>query len=110
MCRCVRRSGGFIWQIGTAMRLMSFATHCSLETKEECYAFLEDLCTIKEVLDLSQRLSVAKMLSKGISYTVINTETGASTATISRVSKCCEYGAGGYKTVIARLGENKEQK
>lgn len=82
----------------------------SLETKEECYAFLEDLCTIKEVLDLSQRLSVAKMLSKGISYTVINTETGASTATISRVSKCCEYGAGGYKTVIARLGENKEQK
>ena len=77
-----------------------------LKTKEECYAFLEDICTIKEVLDISQRLAVAQMLSQGISYTTICKETGASTATISRVSKCCEYGAGGYKTVIERL--NKE--
>ncbi len=80
----------------------------SLKTREECYAFLEDICTIKEVLDISQRLAVAQMLSQGISYTTICKETGASTATISRVSKCCEYGAGGYKTVIARL--NKENK
>ena len=78
----------------------------SLKTKEECYAFLEDICTIKEVQDISQRLAVAQMLSQGISYTTICKETGASTATISRVSRSYEYGAGGYKKVIARL--NKE--
>ena len=78
-----------------------------LSSKEECYAFLEDICTIKEVLDISQRLSVAKMLDKGISYASISKETGASTATISRVSKCCEYGAGGYSTVIERMKGEK---
>ena len=76
-----------------------------LKTKEECYAFLEDVCTIKEVLDISQRLTVAKMLRSGVSYNVISKETGASTATISRVSKCCEYGAGGYRMVLDRLEE-----
>ena len=75
----------------------------SLKTKEECVAFLEDICTIKEIQDISQRLAVARMLSQRISYTTICRETGASTATISRVSRCYEYGAGGYKTVIARL-------
>ena len=81
----------------------------SLKTKEECYAFLEDICTIKEALDISQRLSVAKMLKKGISYTKITKETGASAATISSVSKCCEYGAGGYNIVIGRCeGENND--
>lgn len=77
----------------------------SLENIDECYAFLEDICTIKEVIDISQRLSVAKLLKKGISYTKIASLTGASSATISRVSKCCEYGAGGYNTVIERLNE-----
>ena len=62
----------------------------SLKTKEECYAFLEDICTIKEVQDLSQRLQVAQMLSQGISYTAICKQTGASTATISRVSRAYE--------------------
>jgi len=80
----------------------------SLKTKEECYAFLEDVCTIKEVLDISQRLTVAKMLRGGISYSAISKETGASTATISRVSRCCEYGAGGYRTVLDRLEETTE--
>jgi len=75
----------------------------SLKNKEECLAFLEDICTIKEIQDISQRLTVAQMLSRGISYTTICKETGASTATISRVSKCYEYGTGGYKTVLARL-------
>ena len=79
----------------------------SLKTKEECYAFLEDICTIKEVQDISQRLAVAKMLSQGVSYTTICKETGASTATISRVSRCYEYGAGGYKNVIAKLSKEK---
>ena len=75
----------------------------SLKTEEECYAFLEDVCTIREILDLSQRLSVAGMLRDGTSYSAISRATGASTATISRVSKCCEYGAGGYKTVLDRI-------
>ena len=78
----------------------------SLKTKEECYAFLEDICTIKEIQDISQRLQVAKMLSQGISYTTICKETGARTATISRVSRCYEYGTGGYKNVIGRLEDN----
>ncbi len=77
----------------------------SLESKEECYAFLEDVCTIKEFLDIAQRLSVAKMLDNGESYSAISAQTGASTATISRVSKAYEYGAGGYKTVISRCKE-----
>lgn len=79
----------------------------SLKTKEECYAFLEDICTIKEIQDISQRLAVAQMLSQGISYTTICKETGASTATISRVSRSYEYGAGGYKKVISRLNKEK---
>ena len=81
----------------------------ALDNMEECYAFLEDICTIKEILGMSQRLEVAKMLRAGASYTTITKATGASTATISRVSKCCEYGAGGYRTVIARLtGEDSQ--
>ncbi len=81
----------------------------SLKDKEECYAFLEDICTIKETLDISQRLAVAVLLDKGESYASISKETGASTATISRISKCYEYGTGGYKTIIERLkaGENQ---
>lgn len=85
------------------------AAFLSLTNKEECYAFLEDICTIKEILDMSQRLEVARMLRSGASYTTITKATGASTATISRVSKCCEYGTGGYSTVIDRLkGEDAE--
>ena len=75
----------------------------SLKTKEEACAFLEDICTIKEFLDLSQRLEVARLLQSGASYSAITKATGASTATISRVSKCSEYGTGGYQTVIQRL-------
>lgn len=81
----------------------------SLETKEECCAFLEDLCTIKEFLELSQRLEVARLLQSGASYTAITKATGASTATISRVSKCCEYGSGGYRTVIERMNQEESK-
>ncbi|MEE1245183.1 MAG: YerC/YecD family TrpR-related protein [Acutalibacteraceae bacterium] len=80
----------------------------SLQTKEECYEFLDDVCTIKEVLDISQRLAVALLLAKKTSYNVISQETGASTATISRVSKCYEYGTGGYKKIIEKLGEDRK--
>ncbi len=74
----------------------------SLRTQEECYAFLEDICTIKEVLNIAQRLTVTKMLAEGASYAQISKKTGVSTATISRISKCYEYGTGGYRLVIGR--------
>lgn len=80
-----------------------FEAILSLQSIEECYAFFEDACTIKEILDISQRLKAARMLSEGACYADISRETGMSTATISRVSKCLDYGAGGYKTVIGRL-------
>ena len=81
-----------------------FEASLSMKTVEECYAFFEDACTIKEILDVSQRLKAAKMLSSGANYADISRETGMSTATISRVSKCLEYGAGGYRLAIERVG------
>ena len=81
-----------------------FEAILSLETAEECYAFFEDACTVKEILDISQRLKAAKMLSAGANYADISRETGMSTATISRVNKCLEYGAGGYRLAITRTG------
>ena len=82
----------------------------SLKTREECYAFLEDICTIKELLEMSQRLSVAKLLSRGMSYSQISQKTGVSTATISRISRCIEYGSGGYKMIIERLQEGEKDR
>ena len=81
-----------------------FEAILSLQSIEECYAFFEDACTIKEILDISQRLKAAKMLAAGVNYADISRETGMSTATISRVSKCLEYGAGGYRLAIERQG------
>jgi len=80
----------------------------SLKNREECYAFLEDICTIKEVLEMSQRLSVAKLLDKGMSYAQISQQTGVSTATISRIGRCMGYGNGGYKMIIDRLQEDEK--
>lgn len=80
-----------------------FEAILSLKNPDECYAFFEDACTIKEILDISQRLKAARMLAAGAGYADISRETGMSTATISRVNKCLEYGGGGYKTVISRL-------
>ncbi len=80
----------------------------SLETKEECEAFLEDLMTKKEMADISQRLLVVKMLSEQAVYNKIVEETGASTATISRVNRAYVYGSGGYAKVLEKLkGEEK---
>ena len=75
----------------------------ALETEEECRAFLEDLMTGKEIQDCSQRILVARMLREKLVYSRIARDTGASTATISRVNRCCTYGAGGYRTVLERL-------
>ena len=77
-----------------------------LETKEECKAFFDDICTIKELQDLIQRLQVASMLSDGKNYQEISKETSVSSATISRVNRCLNYGEGGYLTVLGRLKEN----
>ena len=86
-----------------------FKAILSLETVEECYKFFEDVCTVKEIQDLAQRLKAAGMLMNGENYTVVSKETGMSTATISRVNKCLSYGDGGYKLVLDRL-EKKDEK
>ena len=75
----------------------------SLENEKECEEFLADICTIQELESLAQRLQVAQMLDEGKSYLEVNKETGVSTATIGRVSRCLQYGTGGYKTVLNRL-------
>ncbi len=80
-----------------------FQAILQLETVEECYRFFEDLCTVGEVQSLAQRLEVARMLRKGMTYSHIESETGASTATISRVKRCLNYGADGYPLVLDRL-------
>ena len=77
-----------------------------LENEEECANFLEDICTVKEIQDLSLRLTVASELKKGKSYQDISKETGASTTTISRVNRCLVYGSGGYEKMLGKLSEN----
>jgi len=84
-----------------------FEAILSLKTVEECYSFFEDACTIKEIIEIAQRLKAAKMLRNGVNYADISKETGMSTATISRVNKCLEYGNGGYNIVLDRLNEDK---
>lgn len=77
----------------------------SLDSVEECYNFFEDLCTITELRAMAQRFQVAKMLDQGQIYSDIVRETGASTATISRVNKCLIYGTDGYRMVLDRAKE-----
>lgn len=80
-----------------------FDTILNLKTREDCYAYFEDLCTIKELQDMAQRLNVAVLLEQGYSYQKITENVETSTATIGRVSKCLNYGTGGYKKAIAGL-------
>lgn len=82
-----------------------FKAILTLKTQEECAAFFDDVCTIQEIEAIAQRFEVACQLSDGKSYIDINKNTGASTATICRVSKCLNYGDGGYATAIERLKE-----
>lgn len=79
-----------------------FEAILSLKNLDECYKFFEDALTVKEILDIAQRLKAAKMLNSGRSYVEVCAETGMSTATISRVSKALERGKGGYRLVIDR--------
>jgi len=84
-----------------------FEAILTLKDVDECYKFFEDVCTIKEILDISQRLKAARMLDSGSNYIEVCNETGMSSATISRVSRCLEYGSGGYGIVIERLKEKE---
>lgn len=77
---------------------------CSLASKEEAHALLADLCTPREIADLAQRLEVAALLSEGMSYARVSKLTGASSTTVSRVSKCLNGPGGGYRMVLDRLG------
>ena len=79
----------------------------AINNEEDAKKFLEDVCTIKELQDMTQRITVAKFLSEGKSYQEISKETGASAATISRVSRCLNYGDGGYETILSAIGEKK---
>ena len=83
-----------------------FKAILSLETLEECYDFFEDLCTVQELKTLSQRIVVAKMLSEKSVYTDIVEQTGASTATISRVNRSLQYGCDGYDKIFEIINEN----
>ncbi len=86
-----------------------FQAVLALKTPEECYSFFEDLCTVPELKAMSQRLHVAKMLSEHRVYSDIVNETGASTATISRVNRSLTYGSDGYSIVFERLGLLKDE-
>ena len=73
----------------------------SLDTEDEVYDFLLDLCTVREITEMSQRLEVARLLADGQSYVYVQDVTGASATTISRVSKCLNYGSGGYERALS---------
>ena len=97
-------------KIHTEAVVQLFEAVLSLKTKEECYIFFEDVCTINELLSLSQRLEVAKMLRQKKTYLEISEKTGASTATISRVNRSLIYGNDGYELVFERIGEAENRK
>ena len=82
-----------------------FKSILSLKDVEECYTFFDDLCTMNEIQSLAQRLEVARMLMDGDTYQKIEKDTGASTATISRVKRCINYGNDGYKFALDRVHE-----
>lgn len=84
-----------------------FRAVMTLKNLDECYAFFEDICTVNEIISISQRLQVAKLLDEKRSYQEISKETGASTATIGRVSKCLSYGNDGYRLILERMKKSK---
>lgn len=85
-----------------------FKAILSLESVDECYMFFEDLCTVSEIKSLAQRFEVAEMLSKELTYHEISEKTSASTATISRINRCLNYGADGYKIALDRMKDNND--
>ena len=94
-----------MFQLETDALYRLFDVILNLEDREDCYRFFEDLCTVKELQDFAQRMEVAVLLSQGENYLSIAQKVGVSTATISRVSKCLNYGRGGYRRAIEKLEE-----
>lgn len=80
-----------------------------IDDPDDVYALLQDLCTVREITEMSQRLEVARLLSEKTSYLEIQEKTGASATTISRVSKCLNYGSGGYETALAVMEQEEER-
>lgn len=80
-----------------------------LQSGEECEAFFEDICTVKELQSMAQRLEVARQLTAGKNYNAVCADTGASSATISRVNRCLQYGGGGYRTVLERMEDDGDE-
>ncbi|MGC4378563.1 YerC/YecD family TrpR-related protein [Fictibacillus sp. Mic-4] len=87
-----------------------FEAILALKDVEECYRFFDDLCTMNEIQSLAQRLEVARMLREGMTYHKIETETGASTATISRVKRCLNFGNDAYQMALDRIYKKEENK
>ncbi len=86
-----------------------FQSILNLQSVDECYEYFQDLCTVKEILDMSQRLDTAILLSQGVSYQKIGEQVEVSSATIGRVSRAYNYGTGGYKKALERLAEQEEK-
>lgn len=84
-----------------------FKAILKLQDEEDCYRFFEDICTINEIHAIAQRLQVAKLLSEKKTYSEIEEETKASTATISRINKCLIYGAEGYQRILTRINDEE---
>lgn len=79
----------------------------ALASREDAYSLLEDLCTIQEVQSMAQRIDVARLLREGATYQQVAAQTGASSATISRVNRCLQYGAGGYRIVLEQTADRE---
>ena len=87
-----------------------FRTILNLESVEECYKYFEDVCTIKEIQNMAQRLDTAILLSQGHNYQTIAEKADVSTATVVRVGRCLKYGSGGYRAAIEKLAESEDNK
>jgi len=93
--------------VGREPYLEMYEAILTLKTLDECVAFFDDLCSVTELRAVEQRYQVARMLNEGHIYNTILEQTGASSATISRVNRSLQYGKGGYDTVFSRLAEGK---
>ena len=86
-----------------------YHTVLNLKSIDECERFFEDLCTIRELTDMAQRLEAAALLDRKVSYQAIAKQIGISTATIGRVSRCLNYGAGGYRLVLDKMQKEEPE-
>lgn len=87
-----------------------FQSILALRDLDECYLYFEDLCTNKEIHDMGQRLTVAKLLRAGSSYLQAAEQVGVSSATVGRVKRCLDYGDGGYRLILDRLSEDAHER